>query len=93
MAPDKMVGLAQELNDDQLKIFGEKFADYPVFGAVLGRQGRPEPRGRGRRRAPGHYRHRRGEEGRQGGLGRASGAAGHSGHLHRGEAVRLRRGL
>ena len=36
MAPDKMVGLAQELTDDQLKIFGEKFADYPVFGAVLG---------------------------------------------------------
>lgn len=36
MAPDKMVGLAQELNEDQLKIFGEKFADYPVFGAVLG---------------------------------------------------------
>ena len=36
MAPDKMVGLAQELNDDQLKIFGEKFANYPVFGAVLG---------------------------------------------------------
>ena len=36
MAPDKMVGLAQELNDDQLKIFGEKFADYPGFGAVLG---------------------------------------------------------
>lgn len=36
MAPDKMVGLAQELTDDQLKIFGEKFADYPVFGTVLG---------------------------------------------------------
>lgn len=36
MAPDKMVGLAQELNDDQLRIFGEKFAGYPVFGAVLG---------------------------------------------------------
>lgn len=36
MAPDKMVGLAQELSDGQLKIFGEKFADYPVFGAVLG---------------------------------------------------------
>ncbi len=36
MAPDKMVGLAQELNDDQLRIFGEKFKDYPVFGAVLG---------------------------------------------------------
>lgn len=36
MAPDKMVGLAQKLSDDQLKIFGDKFADYPVFGAVLG---------------------------------------------------------
>ena len=36
IAPDKMVGLAQELNEDQLAIFGEKFADYPVFGAVLG---------------------------------------------------------
>lgn len=36
MAPDKMVGLAQELNDDQLRIFGEKFKDCPVFGAVLG---------------------------------------------------------
>ena len=36
MAPDKMVGLAQELNDDQLRIFGEKFKGYPVFGAVLG---------------------------------------------------------
>lgn len=36
IAPDKMVGLAQELTDDQLKIFGEKFAGYPVFGAVLG---------------------------------------------------------
>lgn len=36
MAPDKMVGLAQELDDDQLAIFGEQFADAPVFGAVLG---------------------------------------------------------
>lgn len=36
IAPDKMVGLAQELTDDQLKIFGQKFADYPMFGAVLG---------------------------------------------------------
>lgn len=36
IAPDKMVGLAQELNDDQLKIFGDKWASYPVFGAVLG---------------------------------------------------------
>ena len=36
MAPDLMVGLSQSLNDDQLKIFGDKFKDYPVFGAVLG---------------------------------------------------------
>ncbi|MCI8468897.1 MAG: ABC transporter substrate-binding protein [Eggerthellaceae bacterium] len=36
MAPDKMVGLAQQLNDYQLRVFGQKFADYPVFGAVLG---------------------------------------------------------
>ena len=36
IAPDKMVGLAQEMTDGQLKIFGQKFADYPVFGAVLG---------------------------------------------------------
>lgn len=36
MAPDKMVGLAQELSDDQLAIFGDQFKDYPVFGAVLG---------------------------------------------------------
>lgn len=36
MAPDLMVGLSQELTDDQLAIFGDKFKDYPVFGAVLG---------------------------------------------------------
>lgn len=36
IAPDKLVGLAQELNEDQLKIFGDKFANCPVFGAVLG---------------------------------------------------------
>lgn len=36
IAPDKMVGLAQALNEDQLKIFGQDFANYPVFGAVLG---------------------------------------------------------
>lgn len=36
IAPDLMVGLSQPLNDDQLKIFGEQFKDYPVFGAVLG---------------------------------------------------------
>lgn len=52
MAPDKMVGLAQELNDDQLKIFGEKFADYPVFGAVLGAKDDLNREARGRRRAP-----------------------------------------
>ena len=36
IAPEKMVGLSQALTDDQLKIFGDEFADYPVFGAVLG---------------------------------------------------------
>ena len=36
MAPDKTIGLSQPLSDDQLAIFGEKFKDYPVFGAVLG---------------------------------------------------------
>lgn len=36
MAPDKMIGLSQTLTDDQLAIFGDKFKDYPVFGAVLG---------------------------------------------------------
>lgn len=36
IAPEKMVGLSQSLNDDQLKIFGKDFADYPVFGTVLG---------------------------------------------------------
>ncbi len=36
MAPDLMVGLSQPLSDDQLAIFGDKFKDYPVFGAVLG---------------------------------------------------------
>lgn len=36
MAPDLMVGLSQKLNDDQLKVFGDQFKDYPVFGAVLG---------------------------------------------------------
>lgn len=36
MAPDKIVGLAQELSDDQLAIFGDQFKDYPVFGTVLG---------------------------------------------------------
>lgn len=39
MAPDKMVGLSQELTDDQLKYFGDKFTDYPVFGAAFGAKG------------------------------------------------------
>lgn len=36
ICPDKMVGLASELNEDQLAVFGSKFADYPIFGSVLG---------------------------------------------------------
>ncbi len=36
IAPDKMVGLASELTDDQVKIFGDEFKDKPVFGAFLG---------------------------------------------------------
>ncbi len=36
MAPDKMAGLAKELSDDQLRIFGERFKGCPVFGAALG---------------------------------------------------------
>lgn len=39
MAPDKIVGLSQELTEDQLKYFGDKFADYPVFGAAFGAKG------------------------------------------------------
>ncbi len=39
MAPDKMVGLSQELTDDQLKYLGDKFSDYPVFGAAFGAKG------------------------------------------------------
>lgn len=36
IAPEKLVGLAQELTNEQLKIFGEDFKSYPIFGAVLG---------------------------------------------------------
>ncbi len=36
IAPEKMVGLSQALNDAQIKIFGESFRDMPVLGAVLG---------------------------------------------------------
>lgn len=39
MAPDKIVGLSQELTESQLKYFGDKFATYPVFGAAFGAKG------------------------------------------------------
>lgn len=39
MAPDKMVGLSMELTTDQLKYFGNEFADLPVFGAAFGAKG------------------------------------------------------
>lgn len=39
MAPDKMVGLSMELTADQLKYFGNEFADLPVFGAAFGAKG------------------------------------------------------
>lgn len=39
MAPEKMVGLSQELSAGQLKYLGEQFADYPVFGAAFGAKG------------------------------------------------------
>ncbi len=39
MAPDKLVGLSQELSADQLKYFDKKLADLPVFGAAFGAKG------------------------------------------------------
>ncbi|WP_241963608.1 ABC transporter substrate-binding protein [Gordonibacter sp. 28C] len=39
MAPDKLVGLSQELTADQLKYFDSKLADLPVFGAAFGAKG------------------------------------------------------
>lgn len=39
MAPEKMVGLSQELTADQLKYFDAKFASFPVFGAAFGAKG------------------------------------------------------
>lgn len=36
ICPDKMVGLASELNEEQLSVFGTQFANTPIFGAVLG---------------------------------------------------------
>ena len=39
MAPDYMVGLSQELSAEQIKYFGDSFADSPVFGAAFGAKG------------------------------------------------------
>lgn len=39
MAPDKLVGLSQTFDDAQLKYFGNKFADLPIFGAAFGNKG------------------------------------------------------
>lgn len=39
IAPDRMVGLSMELTDEQLIIFGDEFADYPVLGAAFGAKG------------------------------------------------------
>jgi iron complex transport system substrate-binding protein len=39
MAPDKMVGLSQELSAEQIKYLGDKYANLPVFGAAFGSKG------------------------------------------------------
>ena len=39
MAPEKMVGLSQELNESQIKYFGDQYADLPIFGAAFGNKG------------------------------------------------------
>lgn len=39
MAPEKMVGLSQELSDDQLKYFSTDLSSLPVFGAAFGAKG------------------------------------------------------
>lgn len=39
MAPDKMVGLSQELTEDQQKYLGVDTSDLPVFGAIFGAKG------------------------------------------------------
>ncbi len=39
MAPDKLVGLSQELSASQLKYFDKKLADLPVLGAAFGAKG------------------------------------------------------
>ena len=39
MAPEKMVGLSQELSDDQAKYFDVDVANLPIFGAAFGANG------------------------------------------------------
>ena len=39
MAPEKLVGLSQELSDDQKKYLGLETAKLPVFGAIFGNKG------------------------------------------------------
>lgn len=39
MAPEKMVGLATDPSEAELKYFGEELADLPVFGAAFGGKG------------------------------------------------------
>lgn len=39
MAPEKMVGLSQELSEDQQKYLGVDTSDLPVFGAIFGAKG------------------------------------------------------
>lgn len=39
MAPEKMVGLSQELTEDQQKYLGVDMSDLPVFGAIFGAKG------------------------------------------------------
>ena len=39
MAPEKMVGLSQELSEDQQKYLGVDTSELPVFGAIFGAKG------------------------------------------------------
>lgn len=39
MAPEKMVGLSEELSSDQLKYFDASMANLPVFGTAFGSKG------------------------------------------------------
>lgn len=38
-APDLMVGISQELTDEQAKYIGTKYQDLPVLGAIFGNKG------------------------------------------------------